>query len=99
MPWLFVFSGGTDPAGARETGARGMWSLGFGPAPAGSHGAWAANLMENRELALRPRRELAALWEWLAGGRPVSPGSAGLRHFLGCDEFSTPSWGHTLPTR
>lgn len=32
VPWWFVFSGGTDPAGAREAGARGMWSLGFGPA-------------------------------------------------------------------
>lgn len=32
VPWWFVFSSGTDPAGAREAGARGMWSLGFGPA-------------------------------------------------------------------
>lgn len=78
---LVVFCGGTDPAGARE--AQGLEELGFGPASSTyqNHRAWNASLTENRELAPKPRRELAALWEWFVGGSPTSPGSAGLRHF------------------
>lgn len=36
--------------------------------------------MESREFALKPRRELAALRDWLVGGSPALSGSAGLQH-------------------